>query len=389
MREAIRLLHTADWHWGLISWRDSPRSVDRNPEIEAALEDIYNYALKGKPNCILIAGDVFNHYLAPSESDAKKVLSFIIELSKIAPVVMVLGNHDWRGLSTYHLFSSRLGIYIFSSLSSPNEGPFEEIDGLRIFCFPYFPLRNLLKSYSTTELQDRARSYLAEYRSGLKRFAKTDRWNVLLGHLAVDGVSYQNEHTFSSEFFVPKDFLGSDIFDYVALGHIHSQMEVLGTSAISYYCGSLVRVGFGEEFNEVGALWVELKEGSKPRVEPIRVRSKRLKTIRASDVGRLKELLESHNDDSYIRVILELSNREILPSTYYINKIFSLDNRVVKVVLKREEEKAREYPKFDASKDLVEMYESYLRFCGMDNSKLVEKFKFYFKRVEEMEDEAP
>lgn len=388
MRETLRLLHTADWHWGLVSWRDSPRSIDRNPEIEVALEDIYNYAYIGKPNCVLIAGDVFNHYLAPSESDAKRVLSFVIELSKIAPVVMVLGNHDWRGLSTYHLFSSHLGIHILSSLSSPETGPLEDIDGLRIFCFPYFPLRNFLKKYSSEELQDRARSFLAEYKSEMKRFAKTDRWNILLGHLAVEGVSYQNEYTFSSEFFVPKEFLGSDMFDYVALGHIHSQMEILGASAPSYYCGSLVRVGFGEEFNEVGALWVELKEGSKPKVEPIRVRSKRLRTIRIQDIGQLRELLEGHNEDSYIRVIIELSSKDSLPPNYYINKVFSLDGRIVKVVLRREEEKAKEYPKFNISRGLVEMYEDYLKLCDMDNPKLVEKFNFYFKKVEE-EDETP
>ncbi len=86
-----------------------------------------------------------------------------------------------------------------------------------------------MRSYTSGELQDRARALLIEYKNSMRRFSKTDRWNVLLGHLAVEGVSYQNEYTFSSEFFVPKDFLGSDLFDYVALGHIHSQRDVPGT----------------------------------------------------------------------------------------------------------------------------------------------------------------
>lgn len=363
--------------------------MDRNPEIRSALEDIYNHAFSERPDCILIAGDVFNHYVAPSESDAKEIISFMIELSKIAPIVMVLGNHDWRGLSTYNLFSSRLGIYILSSLSSPEEGPLENIDGLRVFCFPYFPLRNLLRSYTSGELQDRARALLIEYKNSMRRFSKTDRWNILLGHLAVEGVSYQNEYTFSSEFFVPKDFLGSDLFDYVALGHIHSQRDVPGTSAPSYYCGSLVRVGFGEEFNEVGALWIELVEGERPRVKPIRVRSKKLKTIslKAEDMGELKGILESYDEDGYIRVVMELSSRDTFSPAYYANRILSLDERIVKVVLRREESGMKERPTLGRGMGLVEMYGEYLKLCGIDNPKLLEKFKFYFDRAEE-KDEA-
>ncbi len=163
----------------------------------------------------------------------------------------------------------------------------------------------------------------------------------------------------------------------------------LEPSAPSYYCGSLVRVGFGEEFNEVGALWIELVEGERPRVKPIRVRSKKLKTIslKAEDMGELKGILESYDENGYIRVVMELSSRDTFSPAYYTNRILSLDERIVKVVLRREESGMKERPTLGRDMGLVEMYGEYLKLCGIDNPKLLEKFKFYFDRAEE-KDEA-
>ncbi len=385
MRETIRLLHTADWHWGLKSWKDSPRSKDRNPEIRSALERLYTYAQKRKPDYILIAGDLFNHYTAPSESDAKEILSFLIDFSRIAPVLVVLGNHDWRGLATYHLFSSRVGIYILSSLGEP----LEAFDGIRIFYFPYFPLRRLLRNCAMGELQDKARKLLVEYKAGLKRYAKNDKWNVLVGHLAVEGVSYQNEFTYASELFVPKDFFSSDLFDYVALGHIHSRRKIAGASACSYYSGSLVRVGFGEENNEVGALWVELKEGKNPHIEPIDVGAKILKTftVSALEIDEVEALLKELGDEeAYVRVVVNLAgDSPSFPVSYYRNRVFSLDERVVKVVVRREERLKREKAISQRSGDIVYMFKEYLKMRGIGSGALLERFKYYYKKVEEDE----
>ncbi|MCS7233121.1 MAG: metallophosphoesterase [Synergistetes bacterium] len=386
MRRSIRLLQTADWHWGRVSWKDSPRAVDRNPEIRRALEEIYDYSYKNKPDCILICGDIFDHYVAPSEIEAKEVLSLIIDFSKIAPVVIVLGNHDWRGLATYHPFSSRMGIHILSSLC---ESPFEEIDGLRIFYFPYFPLRNLLKKYRASELQDQARKLLSDYKNELKKFAKLDRWNILVGHLSVEGLPYQNEITILSELFVPKDFLSSEVFDYVALGHVHSQMKVPGTSVPSYYCGGLIRIGFKEEGNLVGALWVEIEEGSEVKVEPIKITSKELKTLKvlASDLDVLKDMLESLKEDAYIRVELDMSKGPFFSSSFYINRVFSMDERIVKVKLDRGDREDQRSVRISKSGDLVEMFREYLKLKGVEDRSLLERFRYYFRKVEE-EDEA-
>jgi len=360
--------------------------VDRNPEIRKALDEIYEYAFSNKPDCILICGDLFNHYVAPSENDAKEVLSRIIEFSKIAPVAIVLGNHDWRGLATYNPFSSRMGIYILSTLG---EEPLEAIENLRLYYFPYFSLRNLLKKFQVSELQDRAREFLSIYKNKYKSFSRLDRWNILLGHFSVEGVSYQNEITFSSEFFVPKDFLSSELFDYAALGHIHSQRRIPGASVPSYYCGSLVRVGFGEENNTVGALWVELRDGEGVKVDPISVSSKPLKTFKlsVSEIVGLKDLLKSYEEDAYIRVIIDISGGTTFSPSYYINNVFSMDERIVKVVLERE--RAREEKKIATlrNKGLVEIFEEYLKMRGIQSPSLLEKFKNYYERVER-EDEA-
>ncbi len=387
----MKLLHTADWHWGAKSWRDSSRSIDRNPEIESALKELLDYAYLNKPDCILVGGDVFNYPTAPSESDAKKVLSLVIEFSKIAPVVLVLGNHDWKGLSTYDPFSSHIGIRMISKLSSSDDDkPIEDIEGLRIFCFPYFSIRNMLKIYNLEELQDKARESLVSYKNELKKLTKNDRWNVLLGHFAVDGVPYQNDYTITSELFVPKDFLSSELFDYVALGHIHSQRRVQGASAQSWYCGSLIRLGFGEEDNDVGALWVELSEGEGPKVKPIRLKSsKKLKTFLLDefDLDRLKELLAGlDNEDCYVRVILKLSKGTIYSPVRCRSEILSLDERIVKVEI-RKDEVEESLPIISRGKGLVEMFKEYLKVRGINNEVLVEKFKSYLEKVEK-EDET-
>ena len=47
MKKKVKILHTADWHLGLVSWR-SRREVDRGEEQKEALEQLTEVAEKEK-----------------------------------------------------------------------------------------------------------------------------------------------------------------------------------------------------------------------------------------------------------------------------------------------------------------------------------------------------
>ncbi|WP_231556008.1 metallophosphoesterase [Thermotoga neapolitana] len=93
--EELKILHTADWHFGLTSWSSSkPR--DRRAEINEALDRVIEEARKEGVDLFLVAGDLLHNRSNPGVTAMKDVMEYLKKMLQIAPVVVLLGNHDWR-----------------------------------------------------------------------------------------------------------------------------------------------------------------------------------------------------------------------------------------------------------------------------------------------------
>src|SRR5215831_15052496 len=84
----MRLLHTSDWHLGR-TVKQRPRDVD----FDAVLAEITAIAQEAQPDLIVHTGDLFDSY-RPGAPDLARGLRALRDLSEVAPVVVIGGNHD-------------------------------------------------------------------------------------------------------------------------------------------------------------------------------------------------------------------------------------------------------------------------------------------------------
>ena len=83
----MKILHIADLHL---------RGLSRHDEIRAISEDLFKKTQNQSIDQILIAGDVFHTKTTGITAEYIDLLSWLLnELSRIAPVAITLGNHDF------------------------------------------------------------------------------------------------------------------------------------------------------------------------------------------------------------------------------------------------------------------------------------------------------
>ena len=81
----MKIAHLADIH---------VRFGSRHTEYRKVFESTINSLLYQKPDRIVIAGDLNHQKINMSPSSIELVTEFLVNLAKIAPVDVILGNHD-------------------------------------------------------------------------------------------------------------------------------------------------------------------------------------------------------------------------------------------------------------------------------------------------------
>lgn len=213
---ALRVVHFADPHLGyrrfhrLNKFGYNQREVD----VSLAFKECIDRTIALKPQIVLCAGDLF-HSVRPSNA----VITFAFrELSRLSvrlgvPIVLIAGNHDTpRRSDSGSLLRLFCEIpHVFVSDAGLDRFDFPELD-LSVTCLPHAAL-----------VDPKLESLRADERR---------RFNILLAHGQFDAR-------------LVSDFGGVDIpytklapheWDYAALGHVHSRLDV-GTNGA--YAGSL------------------------------------------------------------------------------------------------------------------------------------------------------
>ena len=282
----MRFLHISDLHLG---WY--PKAININPhrvkdsyrglrrEINRItfknLEYAIRYAEDNGIELILIAGDIFEN-VDQSLIYTRKLAEYLGEaVGNGINILMIAGNHDaympQLKRASLSVFSSKVSDRIrYVDVLSPEmltrgEEMVINLDnaGLSIVPLPYFHIgglgdgwRRLVRKY----VEDAVQSSSYPIR-------------VLLGHVQLERVRFTSMYRDSSEEAVMLPSLTltdirHDLFDYVALGHIHL-MQSVGSEHV-YYSGSLNRLRFDEALDEKYFLDVSISN-NRPRVQPIKV----------------------------------------------------------------------------------------------------------------------
>jgi exonuclease SbcD len=278
MSDPIRVLHFADTHIGMENYgRTDPQTglSSRVTDFLRRLDDICQYAEQHEADLVIFAGDAFKTR-QPNPTYQREFAHRIRDLSRLAPVVLLVGNHD---LPPTQLKASSIEIY--DTLQVPNvwvandydHRIFETRRGPVVVAAAPYPVRARLLAddkvagLTIAETDDLLQRVMVETIEDLAQRADVyDMPRLLTGHFTVGGAVMGSERNImlGRDLAVPLSALADPRWDYVALGHIHKHQNLThgqpGSPPV-VYSGSIERIDFGEEGDPKGFCWVELARG--------------------------------------------------------------------------------------------------------------------------------
>ncbi|HZG16749.1 MAG TPA: exonuclease subunit SbcD, partial [Candidatus Bathyarchaeia archaeon] len=297
----MRILHTADWHFGR-----ALEGRDRRFEQTAFIDELCQIVEEKKVDLVLIAGDVYDSVNPPAWAEEL----FYDALERLAAegkrgVVVIAGNHDQpERVRAAAPLAYKHGIVL---LGLPKETPFvgtaggDETERVRIIeagpswlelalpgiphhaviiALPY-PSESRLKeliseSFTQEEMQqaysERIGKLLAEY---AQKF-RTDTVNLVTSHLFVmGGMETESERPIQiggALTVSPSAFPQNA--HYVALGHLH-RLQKLSDAPLIRYSGSPLAYSFSEAGQSKAVVIVEAIPGQPVQEEIVYLTSGR------------------------------------------------------------------------------------------------------------------
>jgi len=215
IRRPLRVLHTADIHLDSDGYGTAQEQAAHQARGRRIFQRIVDRAVADRVDLLLIAGDLFDHNRVPDET-----VAFVrAELDRLSqPVVILPGNHDaLRANAIYdrHDFSS----------GAPHVHVIGKLDGETI----EFPELEAIVWGRAMEEHEPAFQPLAHLPGRDDR-----RWCLAMGH----GFFYEERQRPERSSPIFADEVRDTGWDYVALGHHHSRIDVSQGGVIAHYAGA-------------------------------------------------------------------------------------------------------------------------------------------------------
>ncbi len=277
----MRMLVTGDWHIGARTW-----GIDRLDEAREGLRQISCLAEAFRVECIVVLGDVFDHFRYPGEDAVTLVASSLrclLDQPQRPTILLLKGNHDWSGIKVWEILEGENRLKIISQPTSINLGPY------RLLLVPYLRLHQLPPEGIIKLLED---AWAQSSPRGIP---------IAMAHLAIEGSAPAD-----FEVTLPIDSLAELGIETAICGHIHRHGDIpLKAKAFkAFYCGPLFRLDFAEEGQPLGCFLIE--EGS---LRAVRLEGRPLKTLKYADENEAMAKLESDlsclSSDAFVRVALK------------------------------------------------------------------------------------
>lgn len=376
----MRLLHTSDWHVGKLM-----RGASRADEHRAVLAEISGIAGEESVDLVLVAGDLFET-AAPGPESEQVVYRALLDLARVAPVVVVAGNHDnARRLEAVAPLLTLGRVRVLTQVARPDEGGVArlDVDGVpvQVALLPFVSKRGIVRADAL--MRDDAYQLSQAYteRLGVLVRALTDGFaadsvNVVCAHAFAAGGTMgggeRSVHTIEDYSLSALSFPVSA--QYVALGHLHRAQDVPGPTRIRY-SGSPLQLDFGETADVKSVTVVDLEPGLPAAVREVPLQSgRRLRTLR----GSLAELepLAGTTADAFLRVVVTERRRAGLA-----DEVRALFPHCVDVLVRSPDDPAAVTHAPVAGRSPGELFRSYAQVVGLDDPSLVAAFDELLEEV--------
>lgn len=331
MKKSLRLLHTSDWHLGRPLY-----GRRRYAEFESFLDWLLETIEEQEIDILAIAGDVFDT-TTPSPGAQALYYNFLARAAaskSCRHVVIIAGNHDSPALlkAPGDLLKA-LNIHVVGTVSKEAEDELiclKDSDGQveAIVCaVPYPRDRDIRESAAGESLADKENKLVENIRRHYALLAAKAESRLMklwpmrppviaLGHLfAAGGRTVDGDGTRSlyvgSLGQVPADAF-PDVFDYVALGHLH-QPQLVGANETRRYCGAPLPMTFAESARAKQVSVVDFSTDT-VKVSAIEIPVfQRLKKL-AGDWAAIKKSVEELNaEECSVWLEIEYNGDELIP----------------------------------------------------------------------------
>lgn len=315
---SLKVLVTADWHV----------RQNRLDDIACVLDDLVEQAGVHRPDLILHGGDVFDTRQPTGELRARAAL-YLRELARIAPTIVVPGNHDGDSLKDWNLLAGG-GLHIVT------EPRWIDLHTCKVFALPWLTPRNVLEFGRSHEsrLADFGRAVEMLLRLAAGRGRDQTAPHILLTHASVLGAQ-MGEHkpaVLGRDLVWPTTWLAG--FDLVVLGHFHKAQTVRADPGqIVLYPGSPERLSFNER-NEDKGFYVVTDQPSFYRLPA------RPMVQIEGDLRACLAVLEDTPSDAIVKLKLNLGPNEPVP--HVENRWHTLKIEEVRPATERETRLERE-----------------------------------------------
>ncbi|MUP39854.1 exonuclease SbcCD subunit D C-terminal domain-containing protein [Labilibaculum euxinus] len=346
----MKILHTSDWHLGHRLHEQS-----QYEEQSQFLEWLETYIKTEEVSVLLVSGDVFDSGV-PSTQSQKMYYDFLIKLtqSPCKHVVITGGNHDAPGtINAPKALLSALQVQVVGKVTENVEDEVFQLsvgnEQVIVAAVPYLrdqDIRRAVAGESFDDIGARYKMALVKHYTEVGTYCesiKSENVPVIgMGHLfAIGGSTSDSEQSIyvgSLGDIGAEDF--PEIFDYMALGHLHRPQKAGGTDHIRY-SGSPIILSFSEIGYDKNVILMET-DGEKPlRIENILVPKFRevirVKGSVAECITHLKLIDKAdYALKPWVEVVID-NNMNTKIENQEINKAAEdLDLEVLKISLKNE-----------------------------------------------------
>jgi exonuclease SbcD len=323
----MKILHTGDWHIGKLV-----NGVHMTEDQRFILEHLINLIKKEKPDVLIIAGDIYDRSIPPT--DAVKLLDECfaeILIKNKTKIIGIAGNHDSPNRLAF-------GSQVFKEQGLFLKGEIKDIiepiviDNAKFYLIPYVEPSVIKENFGEKNIKshDDAIKFLIDSIE-----LDPEALNICIAH----GFITNSDTIETSDSVRPLSIGGSEYvnvdyfeaFDYTALGHLHRPQKV--KHDFIRYSGSLLKYSFSEVNQQKKVTLVEFENNNFAKFTEVSLPIKRdLKVLE----GTLSEVISlgksgEVNTDHYYKIVLTDEGQLIEPMA----KLRQVFDHVLKLEFRR------------------------------------------------------
>lgn len=295
----MKFLHLSDLHLGKSIYEFSMLE-----DQEYILKVILDIVDDEKPQAIFIAGDVFDRTVAPTE--ALRLFDNFLDglVNRNVKAFIISGNHDSADRLA---FGSRLMNKSNVHISPVYDGkimPFvisDEFGELNIFLMPFLKPVQIKRFFPDVEIN----TWTDAVKTVIEDLNVNERErNILVAHQFVTGATTCESEEINVGGADNVDAEVFSVFDYVALGHLHSTQNI-GRETLRY-SGTPLKYSFSEVTHKKSVTVVEVNEKDNISIREIPLIPKRdMHEIRGKYLEVTSQAFyQNFNVDDYYRITL-------------------------------------------------------------------------------------